>query len=337
MMNNQFNPANERAKHKYRMHIRRALKKDEKTILAALQHIRTFEKFIKFAGFEAFNDSVADKYVTSLTNSDKSLSYINDNIRSVKEFLKWLERQQGYRSKINYNHIDYLNLSNNQRKTAKAVEYKKAYSFHQIIDTIRQMPDKTDREKRDKAVLSLQALCTLRVAELRTVKMKSLIEEDGQYLIYVSPKHMSVKFAKTRQAYFIPLPDDIVQNVLSWRDYLVSLGFRDNDPLFPKVDSRFGQTTLLEQSIRKDAIKSDTTMRAIFRKAFEAAGMDYINPHSFRHTLVRFAENERPAFLNAVKQNLGHSSIDTTLSSYGQLSNAEQRRVISGQAIIAIG
>lgn len=329
MMNNQFNPANERAKHKYRMHIRRALKKDEKTILAALQHIRNFEKFIKFAGFEVFNDTVADKYVTSLTNSDKSPSYISDNIRSVKEFLKWLERQHGYRSKINYNHIDYLNISNNQRKTAKAVEYKKAYSFHQIIDTIRQMPDKTDREKRDKAVLSLQALCTLRVAELRTVKMKSLIEEDGQYLIYVSPKNMSVKFAKTRQAYFIPLPDDIVQNVIGWRNYLLSLGFRDSDPLFPKVDSRFGRATLLEQSIKKEVIKSDTTMRAIFKKAFESACMDYINPHSFRHTLVRFAENQSPAFFNAVRQNLGHSNIDVTLNSYGQLSNAEQRRVIA--------
>jgi integrase len=333
MMSNQFNPVNERAKHKYRIHVRRALKKDDKTILAALQHIRNFEKFILFAGFEVFNDHVADKYVTGLINSSKSLSYISDNIRTVKEFLKWLERQHGYRSKIDYNHIDYLNISNNQRKTAKAVEYKKAYSFHQIIDTIRQMPDKTDREKRDKAVLSLQALCTLRVAELRTVKMKSLIEEDGQYLIYVSPKNMSVKFAKTRQVYFIPLPDDIVQNVLSWRDCLASLGFKDNDPLFPRVDSRFGHTTLLEQSIKKEAIKSDNTMRAIFKKAFDGAGMAYINPHSFRHTLARLAENQSPAFFNAVRQNLGHSNIDITLNSYGQLSNAEQRRTIGNDEI----
>ncbi len=210
-MNAQYNAVNERAKYKYRLHVRRALKKDEKTIIATLKHIRDFEKFIKFAGFEMFNEHMADKYIQSLLNENKSLSYITDNIRNLKEFLKWLERQRGYRSKINYNHIDYLNVSNNQRKTAKAVEYKKSYTFEQIIQTIRDMPDQTNIYKRDKAILSLQALCTLRVSELRTIKMKSLIDENGSYFIYVCPKHMSVKYAKTRHAHIIPLEAYICQ------------------------------------------------------------------------------------------------------------------------------
>ncbi len=326
----QYNPINERIKYKYRQHLRRIGQKDEKTVLAALKHIRDFEIFMDFAGFEKFNDHVADKYIQGMFKANLSLSYITDNIRALKDFLNWLERQRGYRSKISYNHIDYLNISRNQRNTAKATEYQKAYKFEQIIQTIRQMPNKTEKDKRDRAIISLQALCSLRISELRTVKIKSLIEEDGQYFIYVCPKNMSVKFAKTRHAVFVPLPDDIIANVIQWRDYIRSLGFKDVDPLFPKIDNHFGRTNLLEQTIKKEEIKSNTTIRNIFRKAFETAGFEYIKPHSFRKTLARYAETQSPALLNAVRQNLGHSSIDTTLSSYGQLSMAEQRKIISG-------
>lgn len=327
--NSMFNPANERAKYKYRIHVRRVSRKDEKTILAALKHIRDFEIFLDFVGFEKFNDTVADKYIQSLFDQKLSLSHVDDNIRALKDFLNWLERQRGYRSKINYNHIDYLNISRNQRNTAKASEYQKAYKFDQIIGMIRAMPYKTIKDKRDKAIISLQAICTLRISELRTVKMKNLIEEDGLYFIHVCPKSMKTKFAKTRHVDFIPLPEDIKANVIGWRDYLLTLGFKDNDPLFPAINNSFNTQNLLEQSIKRVSIKSDTTMRDVFKRAFENAGLAYINPHSFRKTLARYAQTQSPAFLNAVRQNLGHSSIDTTLNSYGQLSVADQRRIIS--------
>ncbi len=327
---NLFSATNERVKVKYKRHLRRVAQKDEKTVLAALKHIREFELFINFAGFETFNADIADKYIQCLFHRSLSLSFIQDNIRALKEFLKWLERQHGYRSKINYNHIDYLNLSQNQKNTARAAEYQKSYKFHQILNTIRNMPDTTEREQRDKALISLQALCTLRVSELRTVKIKNLINEDSVYFIYVSPKDMEVKFAKTRQVIFIPLPEDIIKNVIGWRYHLLSVGFKENNPLFPRIDNRFAQTNLLEQTLQPEGIQSSTTIQNIFRNAFEAAGYEYINPHSFRKTLARYAETQGPAFLNAVRQNLGHNSIDTTLNSYGQLSHPEQRRIISG-------
>ena len=86
---------------------------------------------------------------------------------------------------------------------------------------------------------------------------------------------------------------------------------------------------MLEQAIKKEEIKLNTTIRDIFKKAFESAGFEYIRPHSIRRTLARYAEIQSPAFLNAVRQNLGHKSIDTTLSSYGQQSVAEHRRNIA--------
>ncbi|NCO03586.1 MAG: site-specific integrase [Alphaproteobacteria bacterium] len=324
-----YNPANERVKYKYRQHLRGIDHKDEKTIIASLKNIRDYELFMDFAGFEKFNSHIASKYVQSLLNSDVSSSYITDTLRALKDFLRWLERQRGYRSKINYNDIDFLNVSRNHRNAAKAKEYQKSYSFDQILKTVRKMPSKTDKERRDKAMVSLQAICTLRISELRTVKLKNLIEQDGRYFIYVCPKNMNVKFGKTRHVVFIPLPDDIITNVIDWRDYLRSIGFSESDPLFPKVDNRFGTKNLLEQKIKKEIIKSDTTIRNVFKKAFIEAGFEYIRPHSFRSTLARYAQTQSPAFLNAVRQNLGHESIDTTLSSYGHLSVDDQIEIIS--------
>jgi integrase len=328
-----FNAVNERMKYKYRQHLRRIGQKDDKTIIAILKHIRDFETFIKFAGFEAFNADTADKYIQGLFRRNLSLSYVTGNLRALRDFLNWLERQRGYRSKINYNHIDYLNVSNNQQRTAKSKDYQVSYLFSQILETIRKMPDKTIRDKRDKAIISLQALCTLRISELRTVKIKSLIEEGGQHFVYVCPKNMEVKFAKTRPAVFLGLPQDIKANVLDWLAYLQALGFKGNDPLFPAIDNTFNRLNFLEETIRKQGIKSDTTIRDIFKKAFTQAGFDYIKPHSFRNTIARYAAEHSPKLLNAIRQNLGHSSIDTALTSYGHLSVIEQRQII-GQHVI---
>lgn len=325
----QFNATNERVKYKYRHHIQRAKGKDIKTVIEDLKHIRVFEKFVQFAGFHTFNKDVACKYVQDLFNNGKTINFITSNLRAVKDFLNWLERQRGYRSKIVYDDIDYLNVSRNQRREAKAQNYQETYKFDQIIKTIRLMPDKTEKDRRDKAMVSLQALCTLRISELRTVKIRNMIEEDGVWFIDVNPKNMSVKFAKQREAVFVPLADDIIDNVIAWRNYLIAKGFKKDDPLFPAIDNRFNQQNLLEQHISVNPIKSDTTIRDVFKRAFTGAGLDYLNPHSFRKTLAKYAQNHSPEFLNAVRQNLGHSSIDTTLSSYGQLSSLDQRRILS--------
>ena len=95
----QFNPKNERIKYQFRIHTKRAIKKDEKTIIAELKYLREYEIFDNFVGFEKFNSAKADKFINYLFDQDYSLSYINDTLRTLKVFLTWLERQKGFRSK----------------------------------------------------------------------------------------------------------------------------------------------------------------------------------------------------------------------------------------------
>ena len=62
---------------------------------------------------------------------------------------------------------------------------------------------------------------------------------------------------------------------------------------------------------------------------FEAAGLDYYNPHSFRDTLVRLGETKcaTPEEFKAWSQNLGHEQVMTTFSSYGEVPRHRQSEV----------
>ena len=322
-----YNSDNEKIKYKYRTHKKRTKRKDFETIKSELLHIREFEIFIGFKNFSIFNDDIADQYINWLFSQGYSLPYINENLRALRDFLNWLERQRGFRTKINYNHIDYLYLTNNQRKMSKAVDYKLSYKFEEILKTIRLMPKRTLIEKRNIAIISLQALCGFRISELRTVRIKSLIFEDDVWFVDVNPKYMKVKNSKQRNAYFMKLPDDIVENILSWRKYLISIGFKPLDYLFPIIPAKFNQYNILESKIENVGIKSNTTLRDIFKKAFTSAGYEYLNPHSFRKTHARYAKRVNPIFYDAVSKSLGHSTTDVTDISYGNISVVEQQEI----------
>lgn len=88
---NRLNAPNERMKYKYRIHIKRIGRKDMKTVLEELKHIRDFEKFIDFAEFKVFDDMVADGYINKLLADEFSLNYIDGNLRALKNFLMWLK------------------------------------------------------------------------------------------------------------------------------------------------------------------------------------------------------------------------------------------------------
>jgi integrase len=246
-----------------------------------------------------------------------------------------LQRQKGYHSKIKYYDIGFLNTTNKQRRAAKAPEHKKSYSYDQMILTIRRMPTDTMIQRRNKAMISLDALCGLRISGLRTLKMKNLIREDGGWFIYANPKDIKVKNSTPRRSPFFQMPQDIVDNVINRKNELMQKhNFKDKDLLFPKIPNSFNWQNLLESEIEKEEMQSTSAVRDVFETAFKATGFKYINPHNFRHTRARFDAKQSPEYLNATRQALGHKTIDTKLNSYGELSSDEQREIINMIKII---
>jgi integrase len=78
-------------------------------------------------------------------------------------------------------------------------------------------------------------------------------------------------------------------------------------------------------------------IRDVFHRAFEASGLPYYNPHSFRDMLVRYAMtlDLTPEQMKAWSQNLGHSDVLTTFTSYGQVPVHRQGDLIRRQVLRA--
>ena len=71
-------------------------------------------------------------------------------------------------------------------------------------------------------------------------------------------------------------------------------------------------------------------IRAIFRASFEAAGLPYFNPHSFRTTLAQLGETvcQNPEQFKAWSQNLGREGVLTTFLSNGAVALRRQGQII---------
>ncbi|MDE6481613.1 MAG: tyrosine-type recombinase/integrase [Alphaproteobacteria bacterium] len=313
-----INEHNERLKYNYKLYLCEAKGRDLKTGMAAIQHLHQFEAFNNYSNFEQIDANTIHNYISNIVKK-RHLSFCEHNVRMIKDFYEWLLHQRGY--KIDYNMVAHFRLSDNQRKAARATEYKESYDLAEIREAINKMPRNTDIDLRNLAMVSLQALCGLRTAEIRTLKLKHVIfdKSANRWMVFVTPKDMEVKFAKQRQAFFMPFDKEWMDNVISWRDRLHELGWTGKDPFFPPIESRFIRPGVTEHQIMKTNIKGNKSIRNIFRKVFNDAGVRYLNPHSFRHTIIRWASAQSAPILNAASQSLGHSHIQTSMQYYGQL------------------
>ncbi|SRR5712692_9164432 len=82
--------------------------------------------------------------------------------------------------------------------------------------------------------------------------------------------------------------------------------------------------------LKREHWRTATPIRAIFKRAFAAAGLPYFNPHSIRNTLVALAETrcKTPEEFKAWSQNLGHEGVMTTFVSYGAVQSSRQAEII---------
>ena len=109
----------------------------------------------------------------------------------------------------------------------------------------------------------------------------------------------------------------------------------NDEPLFQATQMIVGATQRFEAAgVKPDHWSSAAPIRGIFRAAFQAAGLPYFNPHSFRNTLVQLGETrcQTPEQFKAWSQNLGHEGVLTTLYSYGQVGNQRQGEIIQNLA-----
>jgi len=329
-------PENERVKRDYSFFLQAAAGKQDATIDAALRAIERFENSTSRKPFGKFHVEQARSFRAGLldqTGRDgkpMSAATITTTLKHLRNFFLWLSREPGFRSKLNANDANYFTPSEQDRRIAGARREGPVPSLDDIAHVLRVMPSTTAIEKRNRAVIAFAILTGARDGALASFRLKHV--NLAARTVFQDGREVNTKRRKTFVTHFFPIdpePLDIVA------DYIATLtgelGFAPDDPLFP--------ATLLAQSenrnfaavgLARTPWRTTGPIRQVFRDAFAAAGLPYVNPHSFRKTLVRLGESicRSPEEWKAWSKNLGHDSEMTTFVGYGQVPGHRQAEIM---------
>ncbi|MGQ0677391.1 MAG: tyrosine-type recombinase/integrase [Rhodospirillales bacterium] len=335
------NAANERIKREYFIYLREAKRQSEASVDAVAAALARFEAYTKHRDFKSFHRQQAVAFKQWLSNqrseaTQKPLSKatLYAALSHLKRFFQWLAGQPGYRSRFSYSDADYFNLSEKDARVATARRSRPVPTIEQVRHVIAQMPSGSEIERRNRAVVAFTLLTGARDSAVASAKLKHLDLVSGCF--YQDAREVKTKFSKTFTTAFFPVGDDIRRIVADWAEYLrrEKLWGHD-DPLFPKPLTTIGKAQQFEHvRLSREHWANATPIRAIFRQAFEAAGLPYYHPHSLRHTLAQMGERlcRTPEQFKAWSQNLGHEGVLTTLFAYGTVPEGRQREIMTSLA-----
>ena len=200
----------------------------------------------------------------------------------------------------------------------------------QVKHLIATMPKQTEIERRDRALIAFVLLTGARDSAIASMKLKHVDLAAGG--VYQDAREVNTKFSKTFMTYFFPVGDEIRRIVEDWVNYLRQEKLWGNDdPVFPATRVAVGDEHRFQViGLNRKHWRNATAIRAIFREAFQSAGLPYFNPHSLRNTLVQLGQTlcKTPEEYKAWSQNLGHEEVLTTFRSYGAVGTRRQSEIL---------
>ncbi len=333
------NPENELVKREYLAWLRNAGGRNVATLDQVAAALHAFETFTRYGSFKAFRREQAISFkshlaelVNAVTGKPLSKATLHSRLAALKAFFEWLSREPGYRKAVQYSDAAYFNLSANDARIATATREQPTPSLEQIIRVLETMPSATVVERRDRALVAFVILSGARDASVASVRLKHVGVSTG--CVSHDAREVRTKRAKTFTTVFFPV-GDLPRRIFSdWIEELQQVElFGPDDPVFAStLRGLDDQGHFCPAGLTRMHWTSAAPIRSIFRHAFQAAGLPYFPPHSFRRTLMRLAydRNLTPRELKAWSQNLGHDSVLTSLVSYGGLSVEEQSRIMEG-------
>lgn len=324
------NTANETVKVKYFEYLKHVDGKSDKTVALHETSILKFEQFTKFKCFKTFDQKQAIAFKEHLLESDLSISTVDSQVRHLNRFFVWLRMQRNYTRSIKLTNIQYLNLSDKDKRAAAAPADPRYPTLAMVERVVSSMPSETAIEKRDRALMAFTAITGIRDGATISLKLKHFDQRQKQIL--QNPREVNTKASKRIDTFFFPLSKFLETVFLYWVKYLErEMLFAPHDPIFPSTKLKLDANKMYAvDGLSKAHWKTAKSMRETFKRSFEAIGEDYYGPHSFRKMIMSEAYKMElsHAELKAWSQNLGHDGMLVTLNSYGKLSVEEQGRLV---------
>ena len=143
-------------------------------------------------------------------------------------------------------------------------------------------PSGSEIAQRNRALIAFTLLTGARDGAIASLKLKHINISEGK--LDQDAREVNTKFSKTFTTYFFPVGDDVRVIVAQWVNYLLTEKlWGPDDPLFPATRVTLGEARQFEAcGLARTHWSNAGPIRALFREAFERAGIPYANPHSFR-------------------------------------------------------
>lgn len=331
------NAANERIKRDYFAYLKEAKGRDESTISGVAKSLARFEQSTKARDFKRFHREQAVAFkkglaeaINARTGERISKATMLSTLRDLNRFFFWLAHLPGFKSQIAYADADYFNLSDKDIAVARAQREKRVPTLAQVDHVLSAMPADTMLERRDRALIAFATLTGARVAALASFRLRHVHLDEGY--VEQDARTVRTKFAKTFRTDFMPIEGNALAIFADWtRELVREYHWGNDDPLFPATRMGLDDNGSFHAvGILRSGWSTTQPINAIFRRAFEGAGLHYFNPHSFRDMLVRHAMtlDLSPEAMKAWSQNLGHADVLTTFTSYGSVPAHRQGELI---------
>ena len=341
-----YNSTNERIKREYFAFLKEAKRQSENAVDAAAMAIARFETDTKWRDFKAFRfeQAVAFKHrlasqESRTTGKKLSKATLNSTLAHLKRFFQWLALQPGYKSRLSYSDAEYFNLSEKDSRIATARRPRAVSTVEQIKHVLAMMPTASAIDRRNRALIAFTLLTGARDSAIASIKLKHVDLSAGT--VFQDAREVNTKFSKSFTTTFFPVGDNIRQIVADWVAYLrEALFWGNDDPLFPATLVALDPTQQFHAAgLARKHWSNAGPIRGIFKGAFEAAGLPYFHPHSFRNTLVCLGETlcQTPEAFKAWSQNLGHEGVLTTFTSYGSVDPRRQDEIIQSLRLCQLG
>jgi len=306
-------------------------KLDKRKLFDEFQEMRQigFQHYFQNATHLNDNEKAILFHVSHIFNtSEKSMKmYISNHV----DFFNYV---QVLFNLVTYDHInDYINYLKNQKLTINTINFKLVtlksfYSYMVNVNLTQYNPAavvrklKGEKHKFSKRVLSIDELqhvllyaqqhMSLRnylivlifyITGVRHTELQNLVWKDF-FKNIKEEWHINIigKGGKERDVY---VPDFVMQIIMTYRHFVTGVAPFQPAPLLADMPVFASNTNL------KEPLSGSTIYRTV-KKAGEKGIGKKISPHWLRHSFATHARLQN-ATLEQVKQQLGHSSINTTM------------------------
>lgn len=304
---------------------------DSKTMDAHLISIRDFEAFVDGQCFSQVSDKDVGRYRNGLLAKGEvppkqggfSASTIRHRASHLAAFFKWLAKQEGYR-RLSTTLPEYFALPRQKMAKVLARADRSYPSMEEAQAMVHSMPSVTRAQRRDRALVACAFLTGLRAAALSSMRLKH-IDCEAETAVQ-DAREMRAKNGKSFPIRWFPVPGEISQVVVQWKQELKGTDFGPEDALFP--DSKY-LSAPKAGTAPVPILGSTGVVNKAFRIASHGVGKAY-SPHSARHCLKALGDQlcNRPEERKAWSLNLGHESMVITEAHYGKMTEATRMQVL---------